>query len=113
MASRKGLSYMDSKWLTAVIGGSAHQHRSGHAHAESRQVPALWRLQCTAFDLDACVAVEVHVHFGCMIGGARQRMAGQSAPEMVEDTAVKQPALNISLVREMIEEVEEALGYLS
>jgi DNA-binding transcriptional MerR regulator len=51
---------------------------------------------------------------GFTIGGARQRMAGQSAPELVEDTAVtKQPAVNINLVREMIEEVEEALGYLS
>ncbi len=51
---------------------------------------------------------------GFTIGGARQRMAGQSAPvEMVEDTVVKQPAVNINLVREMIEEVEEALSYLS
>jgi DNA-binding transcriptional MerR regulator len=51
---------------------------------------------------------------GFTIGGARQRMAGQSAPvEMVEDTVAKQPAVNINLVREMIEEVEEALSYLS
>ncbi|MGP1665765.1 MAG: MerR family transcriptional regulator [Rhodanobacter sp.] len=50
---------------------------------------------------------------GFTIGGARQRMAGQSAPEMVEDSATKQPAVNVNLVREMIEEVEEALGYLS
>jgi DNA-binding transcriptional MerR regulator len=50
---------------------------------------------------------------GFTIGGARQRMAGQSTPELVEDTVVKQPAMNITLVREMIEEVEEALSYLS
>jgi DNA-binding transcriptional MerR regulator len=50
---------------------------------------------------------------GFTIGGARQRMAGQNVPDMVEDTAVKQPAVNINLVREMIEEVEEALSYLA
>jgi DNA-binding transcriptional MerR regulator len=50
---------------------------------------------------------------GFTIGGARQRMAGQSTPEYVEDTVVKQPTMNITLVREMIEEVEEALSYLS
>jgi DNA-binding transcriptional MerR regulator len=51
---------------------------------------------------------------GFTIGGARQRMAGQNVPEMVEDTtAVKQPVVNVNLVREMIEEVEEALSYLS
>jgi DNA-binding transcriptional MerR regulator len=51
---------------------------------------------------------------GFTIGGARQRMAGQtSVPELVEETAVKQPQVNLNLVREMIEEVEEALGYLS
>ncbi len=50
---------------------------------------------------------------GFTIGGARQRMAGQSTPEPVEDTVVKHPSVNIGLVREMIEEVEEALGYLS
>jgi DNA-binding transcriptional MerR regulator len=50
---------------------------------------------------------------GFTIGGARQRMAGQSTPELVEDTVVKQPSVNITLVREMIEEVEEALSYLS
>ena len=51
---------------------------------------------------------------GFTIGGARQRMAGQAAPEMVEEAAVmKQPALNLSSVREMIEEVEEALSYLA
>jgi DNA-binding transcriptional MerR regulator len=50
---------------------------------------------------------------GFTIGGARQRMAGQNVPDMVDDTAVKQPAVNVSLVREMIEEVEEALSYLS
>lgn len=50
---------------------------------------------------------------GFTIGGARQRMAGQSAPEMIEDSVTKQPAVNVNLIREMIEEVEEALGYLS
>ena len=51
---------------------------------------------------------------GFTIGGARQRMAGQNVPEMVEDTTtVKQPTVNVNLVREMIEEVEEALSYLS
>jgi DNA-binding transcriptional MerR regulator len=50
---------------------------------------------------------------GFTIGGARQRMAGQNTPELVEDTVVKQPSVNINLVREMIEEVEEALSYLS
>ena len=50
---------------------------------------------------------------GFTIGGARQRMAGQTVPEMVEETVVKQPTLNVNLVREMIEEVEEALGYLA
>ena len=50
---------------------------------------------------------------GFTIGGARQRMAGQGTPELVEDTVVKQPSINVNLVREMIEEVEEALSYLS
>ncbi len=50
---------------------------------------------------------------GFTIGGARQRMAGQTTPELVEDAVVKQPSVNITLVREMIEEVEEALSYLS
>src|SRR5687767_4179084 len=50
---------------------------------------------------------------GFTIGGARQRMAGQTAPEMIEDSVAKQPAVNVNLVREMIEEVEEALSYLS
>ena len=50
---------------------------------------------------------------GFTIGGARQRMAGQNAPEMIEDVATKQPAVNVNLIREMIEEVEEALSYLS
>jgi DNA-binding transcriptional MerR regulator len=50
---------------------------------------------------------------GFTIGGARQRMAGQSAPELMEETVVKQAPVNINLVREMIEEVEEALSYLS
>ena len=46
---------------------------------------------------------------GFTIGGARQRMAG-AAPEM-EDTA--KPAMNNQLVRELIEEIEEALGHLA
>jgi DNA-binding transcriptional MerR regulator len=50
---------------------------------------------------------------GFTIGGARQRMAGQNVPEIVEESAAKQPAVNINLVREMIEEVEEALSYLA
>jgi DNA-binding transcriptional MerR regulator len=50
---------------------------------------------------------------GFTIGGARQRMAGQNTPELAEDTVVKQPSVNVNLVREMIEEVEEALSYLS
>lgn len=51
---------------------------------------------------------------GFTIGGARQRMAGQNVPELVEETVVKpQAAVNPSLVRELIEEVEEALGYLA
>jgi DNA-binding transcriptional MerR regulator len=49
---------------------------------------------------------------GFTIGGARQRMAGQTAPELVEDTATK-PSVNLNVVRELIEEVEEALGYLA
>lgn len=50
---------------------------------------------------------------GFTIGGARQRMAGQNVPELIEEMTVKQPAMNLNLVREMIEEVEEALSYLS
>lgn len=49
---------------------------------------------------------------GFTIGGARQRMAGQNAPEMLEE-AVAKPLPNTHLIREMIEEIEEALGYLS
>jgi DNA-binding transcriptional MerR regulator len=49
---------------------------------------------------------------GFTIGGARQRMAGQNAPEIVNDTAAK-PSVNLNVVRELIEEVEEALGYLA
>ncbi len=46
---------------------------------------------------------------GFTIGGARQRMAdgGTELPEQKSS-----PAVNQQLVRELIEEVEEALGYL-
>lgn len=47
---------------------------------------------------------------GFTIGGARQRMAGSTTPE-IEDAA--KPALNSQLLRELIEEIEEALGHLS
>lgn len=50
---------------------------------------------------------------GFTIGGARQRMAGQNVPELIEESAVKQPAVNLNIVREIIEEVEEALSYLA
>lgn len=43
---------------------------------------------------------------GFTIGGARQRMAGN-------DTVEAQPVMNQQLVRELIEEVEEALSYLA
>jgi DNA-binding transcriptional MerR regulator len=46
---------------------------------------------------------------GFTIGGARQRMAG-AVPES-EDAA--KPPVDTRLVREMIEELEEALGHLS
>jgi len=57
---------------------------------------------------------------GFTIGGARQQMAG-GAPlatpvAEVEETVsskAKAPSLKVELVREMIEEIEEALGYLS
>ncbi|MEY4642124.1 MAG: hypothetical protein RLZZ227_2118 [Pseudomonadota bacterium] len=49
---------------------------------------------------------------GFTIGGARQRMAGQNVPELVVDTAAK-PSVNLNVIRELIEEVEEALGYLA
>jgi len=57
---------------------------------------------------------------GFTIGGARQRMAGgMSSPFEIEEmpiaTAVPQKAAAVknSAIRELIEEVEEALGYLS
>ena len=49
---------------------------------------------------------------GFTIGGARQRMAGNNVPE-VEETSASKPAINPQLVREMIEEIEEALGHLA
>ena len=50
---------------------------------------------------------------GFTIGGARQRMAGQSAPEMLEEAVAAKPLPNTHQIREMIEEIEEALGYLA
>jgi DNA-binding transcriptional MerR regulator len=52
---------------------------------------------------------------GFTIGGARLRMSGQN-PVETEEMPVKaaaQPAVKNEAVREMIEEIEEALGYLS
>ncbi|MAM70736.1 MAG: MerR family transcriptional regulator [Gammaproteobacteria bacterium] len=43
---------------------------------------------------------------GFTIGGARQRMAGNDVPEVA-------PAMNQQVIRELIEEVEEALTHLS
>lgn len=43
---------------------------------------------------------------GFTIGGARQRMAGSDASEAA-------PAMNQNLIREMIEEIEEALTHLA
>lgn len=43
---------------------------------------------------------------GFTIGGARQRMAGT-------DTEVAQPVMNQQLVKELIEEIEEALTHLA
>jgi DNA-binding transcriptional MerR regulator len=56
---------------------------------------------------------------GFTIGGARQQMAGgvpvpavvASAPEH-EEVQGKAPAVRVEMIREMIEEIEEALGYL-
>ena len=55
---------------------------------------------------------------GFTIGGARQRMAGGNAEAdeaLPAATAVAAPAraLKSTAIRELIEEVEEALGYLS
>jgi len=54
---------------------------------------------------------------GFTIGGARQQMAGgQVALQQVqveEAPAASRPPANRQFVRELIEEVEEALGYLS
>jgi len=52
---------------------------------------------------------------GFTIGGARQRMAG-SHIEIDENVQAQQQAASVvkpSAIRELIEEVEEALGYLS
>ena len=43
---------------------------------------------------------------GFTIGGARQRMAGN-------DVAEAQPVMNQQVIKELIEEIEEALGYLA
>lgn len=43
---------------------------------------------------------------GFTIGGARQRMAGSDTPEAT-------PAMNHQIIRELIEEIEEALTHLS
>lgn len=47
---------------------------------------------------------------GFTIGGARQRMAGSTTPE-IED-GIK-PAVSSQLIKELIEEIEEALEHLS
>jgi DNA-binding transcriptional MerR regulator len=49
---------------------------------------------------------------GFTIGGARQQMAGGLAPHM-EDVGVAKIFPNQQVIKEMIEEIEEALGYLS
>jgi DNA-binding transcriptional MerR regulator len=43
---------------------------------------------------------------GFTIGGARQRMAGN-------DVAEAQPVMNQQVIKELIEEIEEALSYLA
>ena len=52
---------------------------------------------------------------GFTIGGARQQMAGGQVLQQVqvEEVASARPAASRQFVRELIEEVEEALGYLS
>lgn len=58
---------------------------------------------------------------GFTIGGARQRMAGGVAVEQLDDAPVMQhavasaasPAIKTSAIRELIEEIEEALGHLA
>jgi len=55
---------------------------------------------------------------GFTIGGARQQMAGGPvvpavSVQMDEAVASTKPAVNRQFVRELIEEVEEALGHLS
>lgn len=49
---------------------------------------------------------------GFTIGGARQRMAGSMTAQL-EEVAVTKVAPNQQVIKEMIEEIEEALGYLS
>ncbi len=52
---------------------------------------------------------------GFTIGGARLRMSGQNPVEHEESpkAAAVQPAVKSESIREMIEEIEEALSYLS
>ncbi|NBS26535.1 MAG: MerR family transcriptional regulator, partial [Gammaproteobacteria bacterium] len=52
---------------------------------------------------------------GFTIGGARLRMSGQNPvePEEMPVKVAQQPMVKNEAVREMIEEIEEALGYLS
>jgi DNA-binding transcriptional MerR regulator len=58
---------------------------------------------------------------GFTIGGARQRMAGGVAVEQLDDAPVMQhamastasPVIKTSAIRELIEEIEEALGHLA
>jgi DNA-binding transcriptional MerR regulator len=52
---------------------------------------------------------------GFTIGGARLRMSGHNPvePEEMPVKVAQQPMVKNEAVREMIEEIEEALGYLS
>ena len=58
---------------------------------------------------------------GFTIGGARQRMAGGVAVEQFDDAPVipqavaasASPVIKTSAIRELIEEIEEALGHLA
>jgi DNA-binding transcriptional MerR regulator len=49
---------------------------------------------------------------GFTIGGARQQMAGGLPPQL-EDLGVARIVPDQQVIKEMIEEIEEALGYLS
>ena len=49
---------------------------------------------------------------GFTIGGARLRMAGHNVTD-VEESSSSKPVIKLDAVRELIEEVEEALGYLA